>query len=197
MKDFKMPLSYRIDKFFFPTFSIQWKIRSWISELIWPRQKWLTKKIPRSWCDKVELMREVMFEMIVHFVEEEMDIVSWDYDDDVAAGYVTQEQSDEKKKLAYEIRKLYHYIKHVRPALEKEIETSYPEHPLDIFNVDKENPREVNGIKIYDVIDVRTEEQKQDCAACYKKIHELEEQLDKQDQQALHQIVELRPILWT
>jgi hypothetical protein len=42
-----------------------------IKEFFNPRQKWLLKKIPNSWCDKTELIKIVAFESIVHFVEEE------------------------------------------------------------------------------------------------------------------------------
>lgn len=174
---------YRIETLLFPNFSRRENVRSWISELIWPRQKWLTKKVPRHWCDKVELMREVMFEMIVHFVEEEMDIVSWDWDEEVVAGHVTQERSDEVKQQAYDIRKLYHYIKHVRPALLKEIDAAYPPMREDWLQ---------KGDNGHFTVTTTDEENK-----CYDRVHKLEESLDKQDQQALHKIVDLRPVLWT
>ena len=36
-----------------------------------PKQKWLTETIPNSWKDKPELIRDILFECIIHFIEEE------------------------------------------------------------------------------------------------------------------------------
>lgn len=105
---------------------LKYKIR----DFFWPRQKWLLRNVPNSWCDKVELIPLVLFEILVHFVEEEMDIVSWDWQDEVKAGHTSQEKADEIRRVAAEIKEVYNYIKHVRPCLEIQLENSYPD-----FNV--------------------------------------------------------------
>ena len=168
----------------FPIFSIRWKIKQYISELIWPRQKWLTKKIPRHWCDKVELIRICLFEMIIDFVENEMDIVSWDWSEEVEKGYISQERADKVKQDEFEIRKIYHYIKHVRPALEKEKDAAYP-------------PIAENWLTANDKGDMVFSNLSEEEEACYNKVSDLEEQIEKQDQQMMLKIVELRTILWT
>lgn len=42
-----------------------------LSERMFPRQRWLTKRIPRRWMDKTELIPEVLFATLIHFVEQE------------------------------------------------------------------------------------------------------------------------------
>lgn len=98
-----------------------------IRDYFFPRQRWLMRNIPKSWCDKVELIPMVLFEILVHFVEEEMDIVSWDWQAEVEAGHTTQEHADNVKRVEKEIRDVYDYIKVTRPQLHKDLDNSYPE----------------------------------------------------------------------
>jgi hypothetical protein len=96
-----------------------WKeIKSKISSFFFPRQKWLTKKIPNSWCDKVELIPLVLFAVLEHYVETEMHRVSWDWCE-------THKEAGEK------INKIYKYIKEERPQLEKQLDQSYPRFVFD------------------------------------------------------------------
>jgi hypothetical protein len=81
-----------------------------------PRQKWLTKHIPNSWCDKVTLVRDVNFAMIVHFIEGEKCFEMTDYEGS-SEGHV---------KFARELMECYLYIKTRRPMLEKQFWDSYP-----------------------------------------------------------------------
>lgn len=46
-------------------------IKTKLHESVFPQQKWLTKKIPRGWVDKDDLITLIVFESVVHFVEEE------------------------------------------------------------------------------------------------------------------------------
>jgi hypothetical protein len=82
-----------------------------------PRQKWLTKKIPNSWCDKVTLVPDVNFAMIVHFVEGEKCFENTDY----------ELSSEGHVKFARELIECYLYIKVRRPALDKQYWNSFPE----------------------------------------------------------------------
>jgi hypothetical protein len=79
-----------------------------ISARLWPNQKWLTKKIPLTWCDKTHLIEILLFECIVHFVEEEkcFDIIEWN-------------SSEDDKKAGEEIKYLYNWIKNELPKKEK------------------------------------------------------------------------------
>jgi hypothetical protein len=81
-----------------------------------PRQKWLTKQIPNEWCDKVTLVRDVNFAMVVHFIEGEKCFEYTDY-----------EGSGEKHaKFARELLECYFYIKNRRPYLQTQHDNSYP-----------------------------------------------------------------------
>lgn len=75
------------------------------------------KNVPKHWCDKVELIPIVLFEILVHFVEQEMDYVAWDWQSEVDAGNTSQEQADRVKTSEAEIRMVYNYIKFTRPDL--------------------------------------------------------------------------------
>lgn len=81
-----------------------------------PRQKWLTKQIPNSWCDKVTLVRDVNFAMVVHFIEGEKCFENTDY---VGSG-------ESHAKFARELMECYSYIKTRRPMLDKMHWDAYP-----------------------------------------------------------------------
>jgi hypothetical protein len=95
-----------------------------IRDFFFPRQKWLLRNVSRHWCDKVDLIRIVLFEILIHFVEEEMDSVSWDWQEEVELGYTSQEHADRVKTTAAELRSVYNYIKNERPNLEKQMNES-------------------------------------------------------------------------
>lgn len=179
MNDFKMPLSYRIKAFLFPVFAPQTRLKNWISELIWPRQKWLTKKIPRHWCDKVELIPICLYEMIVDFVEKEMDNVGWDWKEEVEAGYCTQKQADRVKQTEETILEIYRWIKVKKPMMqiaeERYLNLAFEDTELDSLSFEL------------------TEEQNN----YLEKSRELEKEIEEEDQKMLHKIIEVRPYLWT
>jgi hypothetical protein len=82
-----------------------------------PRQKWLTKQIPNSWCDKVTLIRDVNFAMIVDFIEGEKCFERTDYEGS-SEGHI---------KFARELMECYLYIKTRRPMLDKMYWDSFPD----------------------------------------------------------------------
>ena len=75
-----------------------------------PRQKWLTKKIPRSWADKVWLIQLVAFESIIHFIEKEeaFERIEWS-------------ATPEHKEAAEAFSRAYKYVKIQIPILEDKI----------------------------------------------------------------------------
>jgi len=94
--------------------SLMWdKVRYAIN----PRQKWLIKQIPNEWNDKVTLIRDVNFAMIVHFIEEEKCFDSTDY----------ERSSEGHAKFAKELIECYNYIKNERPNLDKLYWSSFPD----------------------------------------------------------------------
>ena len=82
-----------------------------------PRQKWLTKQIPNEWNDKVSLIRDINFAMIVHFVEGEKCYEHTDYENS-GGGH---------PKFAKELMECYLYIKTRRPMLDKMYWESFPD----------------------------------------------------------------------
>lgn len=82
-----------------------------------PRQKWLTKQIPNEWNDKVTLIKDINFAMIVHFVEVEKCYENTDYEN----------SSEGHAKFAKELMECYLYIKTRRPMLDKMYWASFPD----------------------------------------------------------------------
>jgi hypothetical protein len=89
----------------------------WFRETINPRQKWLTKQVPKSWCDKSHLIKDINFACIVDFIEGEkaLNVVNW------------EASSDQADKFSKELVQCYNWIKQERPALEKQRDNSYPD----------------------------------------------------------------------
>lgn len=82
-----------------------------------PRQKWLTKQIPNEWNDKVSLIKDLNFAMIVHFVEDEKCFEMTDYE---GSGEI-------HLKFARELMECYMYITVRRPNLDKQYWASFPD----------------------------------------------------------------------
>jgi hypothetical protein len=91
-----------------------------VSAFLKPRQKWLTRVIPRKWCDKPELMRDVLFAFIVDYVEGEdgLRFRGHDWKADLEQGHVSQEYIDSTNKILDRIYDVYSYITLERPSLE-------------------------------------------------------------------------------
>jgi len=116
-----------IDTFLKYKFPIQYYFRNNLYYKVWrgydklcyalnPRQKWLVKQIPNEWTDKVTLIRDINFAMVVHFVDGEK---CFEYTDYVNSG-------DHHAKFARELLECYWYIKNRRPDLEKQYWDAYP-----------------------------------------------------------------------
>lgn len=143
---------------------IKYKIRDYF----WPRQKWLLRNVPKHWCDKVELIPILLFEILVHFVEEEMDNVSWDWQAEVDAGRISQKEADKVKTVGAEIRDVYNYIKFVRPNLQIQLDNSY-------FSFSQKGTYE----------------------ELYAETNRLEKFIEEQDEWAMQTILANRLYLWT
>jgi hypothetical protein len=97
---------------------IWWKIERFydyqIRYRLFPRQRWLTKQIPNEWCDKPELIADILFACIVNFVEEEkcFEVNSWHCTDE----YFGYDRRKEKKI----IEDCYRYAK-LRKKLEEQV----------------------------------------------------------------------------
>ena len=178
-----MKLSLLTNKYFW------YDLKYYISAFFNPRQKWLTKKIPKRWMDKPELIWLVLSEILVHYVEKEEGLYSPDrYKEDLEKGHITQEYFDGIVKRDKELRAAYDYIKS-KPELEKQLQDAYPERGSfeDTFVKDGEHYR------------MRTCEELYGCsfAEAYKEVHKIEAKIQKEDQKALQTIIKYREYLWT
>ena len=153
------------------------QIKQWICDLFAPKQKWLTKKIPRHWSDKPELIRDILFECLVNFIEEEkaFDNLGWDWSDEVEAGHISQEQADATNKAREELEWAYNYIKCDRPR--KKV---YENDLLD---------KAFEGVDFFDTIP------KQQGAILDKSI-KIENYISEHDQKALNIIIKHYERLW-
>lgn len=135
-----------------------------------PRQKWLTKVIPNTWCDKTELIPRINFAVLVDFVESEKGLsqLDIDWEDELKNGYVSQEYVDSVIHTYTELKDVYNYIKYERPSLEKAHDESYPE---------------LNAQGSYYEI--------------YAETNRLEKLIEDRDTWALTKIIEHRGVLWT
>jgi hypothetical protein len=138
-----------------------------------PKQKWIKKYIEYySWSDKVELIRDFLFGCIVHFVEDE-DAFNWN----------DWEYHENHKEAGLIIKDCYDYIKNKRPLLEKEI--------------DEISIKAVEGMtfgkneKGYVKVEKRADYEKFD-----KKLIELENSMEDQDNKVMADILKVRGFLW-
>lgn len=138
-----------------------------VSPFLDPRQKWLTKKIPNTWCDKTELIRMLNFEMLVHYVEGEecFERNRWNC-------------TPEHSKVEQQIREIYNWIKVERPALEIQLENAYPPLTEDL-------------LKLPINLDTQSYEQ------LYGEVNRLEKLIYEKDTEYLKTIIEIRNYLWT
>ncbi len=143
-----------------------------------PRQRWLTKKIPNHWCDKVELIRIVLFESLVHYVDEEkcFDVLAWDEEDIEGCDLNLKTFFDEKRERKAKILKCYDYITKQRPQLSIDLDKAYPEFEID------------------DMLQIR---KTMNYLETYGEVNRIEALIEKLDNETLSTILELRERLWT
>ena len=145
-----------------------------------PRQKWLTKKIPNHWCDKVELIRIVLFECLVDFVDGEkcFEVLCWGENEEDCKQYGEnwQQRVQEKQEEKAKILKCYDYITKQRPQLSIDLDKAYPEFDID------------------DMLQVRKTINYLDT---YGEVIRIEALIEKLDKETLSTILELRERLWT
>ena len=111
---YKFPVQYYLrEKLYYKIVRGYDKLRYFLN----PRQKWLVKQIPNEWTDKVTLIKDINFAMVMHFVDGEK---CFEYTDYVNSG-------EHHAKFARELMECYLYIKIRRPDLEKQYWAAYPE----------------------------------------------------------------------
>ena len=109
----------------------------WVCNKLNPRQKWLKKQIPDSWSDKVSLIKDINFAMVIHFVDGEKCFDNTDYE---ASG-------EAQTKFAAELKDCYDYIKNRRPKLDTEYWASFPDEETKTGDYEKDYA-ETNRLEI-------------------------------------------------
>lgn len=164
-----VPYNYKIKDFWYTQ----------ISARLWPRQRWLTKQIPRVWNDKVNLIPDLMYAMIVHYVEGEkcFETICWDENLDNAAM----------------IREIYDWAKTGKAAHEQKIQDAYPPISETKF-VSKPIEFNKKGKPTFYSLERKNNEKTYE--ELYKEVDRLEAELQKIDDKYLTWIVTHRQILW-
>ena len=170
-----------------------WDLKYKIQAFFNPRQKWLIRSIPNTWCDKVSLVPHLLFACLVHYVEDEnglQDQIDWS--DDLEKGYISQEYLDNLKATDSELRSVYDYIKTERPQLEKQHEHSYPTHSSkainDLFVEDADGNTTMRSCEeLYGM----------SYTEAYAETTRLEKLIEERDMWAMQTIVKHYQKLWT
>jgi len=103
-------------------------------EFLFPRQKWLTKKIRNSWMDKDSIMEIVVLECIKHYVEKENAIQYFEESQKNPEYPEHQKEFDREVKENYDL--LTKRLPELELQLEKEWEDIVPRRPLFTFSKD-------------------------------------------------------------
>jgi len=170
---------------------LYWKTRA----IFIPQQRWLTRVIPRTYCDKVELVPRVLFAVLVDFVENEKGLsqLDMDWDKELAAGHITQSYVDDIFKTYGELRDAYHYVKHERDKLQAAHDDSYPL-PLPGVTAWFMPVSDSSGGKRM----LTCEEQYgMSYAEAYAETNRLEALIEERDQAAMQAVVKHVKTLWT
>jgi hypothetical protein len=164
--------------------NIKYQISAWFN----PRQKWLTKTIPNTWCDKVTLIPNLMFTCLIHYVEDEeglQDEVDWSQD--LKEGYVSQEYINDCQNRDALLRQVYNYVKTERPMLKKQHDDSYP--ATDDFFIKNEDGHYTMK-RCEELYGMPFEE-------AYAETNRLEKLIEENDLWAMNAIVKYHQHMWT
>jgi hypothetical protein len=130
-------------------FKSYWWRNFWYEQIdsrFFPRQKWLIKKIPRTFCDKDILWEICILEGIKHYVEKDYGL---GYDiGDYEFSQNDPEFPEHQKKFDKEVKENYDLIKIELPRLELLLEKKWdkiPHYDLDDINNPKKTYEERYG----------------------------------------------------
>jgi len=184
LRIFKHP-SLLLNSYFW--WDLKYQIYAWFN----PRQKWLTKTIPNTWCDKTTLIPDLLFTCLIHYVEDEkglQDEIDWS--EDIKAGYVSQEYVNDRQNKDALLRAVYNYVKTERLEIEAAQDNSYPI-PLspakDLFTQNEDGNRTMRSCD--DVYGMPY-------AEAYAETNRLEKLIEEKDLWAMNTIVKYHQYLW-
>jgi hypothetical protein len=170
---------------------LYWKIRAFFI----PQQRWLTGVIPRTYCDKVELVPRVLFAILVDFVEKEKGLSQLDmnWSKEVVDGHVTQNYVDDIHTTYGELRDAYNYVKYERDKLQHAHDNSYPSLLPGVTSMFAPAREGSNTRRM-----LTCEEQYgMSYAEAYAESNRLEALIEERDQAAMQTVVRHVKTLWT
>lgn len=129
-EDFKYAISRTLSDWWYP-----------VSRVLFPRQRWLTKKIPNSWVDKDWLWELCLIEGLKHYVECDGGGEWFPYLDDDSQwqdGGEDMKEFHERWRIFHrEVKRNYDIVTKTLPFFEKELEMEWKKIPT--FDLDKLN----------------------------------------------------------
>ena len=146
-----------------------------------PQQKWLTSSIPKTWCDKPELISDVLFTILIDFVERERGLENISYqviharDSTSDDFYNSKKRHDDYMEVCKDLTLAYQFAKQ-RDALENAIHEPIDKDDLDDISKALENPEFTKKLD---------------------KINELEKEFKKQEETHLLSILKHKDYMWT
>lgn len=142
--------------------------------ILFPQQRWLTKKYSRTWMDKDRIIFETLFGCVVHWVEVEGKTSrETSYDEDLKAGHVSKEYVKNKQKIESKITDIYLWHTHDRNVMEKEIDALVDDSFESQWSLNLQSGK------------------------LSKKIFNLRSKIEKKDKEYMKEIVEICDHMWT
>ena len=181
-----MKLKLLLNRYFW--FDLKYKIKCFF----YPKQKWLTDVIPNTFCDKVELIPNLLFACLVDYIEVEkkqnfIRDVGYDWAEELKDGFVTQTYVNTVNLREEELMKAYDYIKRGRDVIQARIDAAYP--PRRDLDEMFEKSTKHEGYYELTVSPERTE--------CYKEVNRLEAIKLEKDKECMRIIIKHHHQLWT
>ncbi len=136
------------------------------------------KTLRKGWHDRDEVLLHAAFQILVEYIRKEKPhkIIDWNY-------------NSESRRTWKSINALYHWWTQERPRRRSPLDSSRLKRPARVFKTDPN--KNVGSLIPYDKKKYKAYDQ------AIKLDMRLEEKWIKEDQQRLHQLVEIRQYLWT
>jgi hypothetical protein len=126
-------------------FELKYRIYKWWSDLwypvsrtLFPRQRWLTKKIPNTWVDKDWLWELCLIEGLKHYVEQDGGNGWFDVLDDDSKWkdeFTGEEYQAASRKFHREAKEHYDLVTKTLPALELQNKAAWDAIPPETFDL--------------------------------------------------------------
>ena len=147
-----------------------------------------------SWCDRSELIKHVMFEILEKFIEKECSLghIEWygEYPHTIEVNREQKNVMDEMKDLLKWWNEVY--IPYWNEDTTRPLYDALSE-PTDLWI-----PIEENGKTYYEwKVQYNTPEEEQKAKEIYDQIRKLEEKIRKETLEMMHRLVNISPYMWT